>query len=74
MSIRAGAELVRKKRVSPVELTTEWLARIDRVNSALNSFFTITGDSILQQAREAEAGEMAGAAADALVILDCPLV
>jgi aspartyl-tRNA(Asn)/glutamyl-tRNA(Gln) amidotransferase subunit A len=55
MSIREVADLVRKKKVSPVELTTACLARIDRANPALNAFITITAESALQQAREAEA-------------------
>src|SRR6202521_633434 len=55
MSIREAADLVRKKKVSPVERTTACLARIDRLNPALNAFITITAESALQQAREAEA-------------------
>jgi aspartyl-tRNA(Asn)/glutamyl-tRNA(Gln) amidotransferase subunit A len=54
MSIREVADLVRKKKVSPVELTTACLARIDRFNPALNAFITITAESALSQAREAE--------------------
>jgi Asp-tRNA(Asn)/Glu-tRNA(Gln) amidotransferase A subunit family amidase len=38
MNIREVADLVRKKKVSPVELTTACLARIDRFNPALNAF------------------------------------
>src|SRR6266852_8443966 len=52
MSIREVADLVRKKKVSPVELTTACLARIDRLNPALNAFITITAESALEQARE----------------------
>jgi aspartyl-tRNA(Asn)/glutamyl-tRNA(Gln) amidotransferase subunit A len=55
MSLREVADLIRKKKVSPVELTTACLARIDRVNPALNAFITITAESALEQAREAEA-------------------
>jgi aspartyl-tRNA(Asn)/glutamyl-tRNA(Gln) amidotransferase subunit A len=55
MSIRDVADLVRKKKVSPVELSTACLARIDRFNPALNAFITITAESALEQAREAEA-------------------
>jgi aspartyl-tRNA(Asn)/glutamyl-tRNA(Gln) amidotransferase subunit A len=55
MSIREVADLVRKKKISPVELTAACLARIDRVNPALNAFITITAESALAQAREAEA-------------------
>src|SRR6266403_2879413 len=55
MSIREVADLIRKKKVSPVELTTACLARIDRINPALNAFITITAEPALEQAREAEA-------------------
>jgi aspartyl-tRNA(Asn)/glutamyl-tRNA(Gln) amidotransferase subunit A len=55
MSIREVADLIRKKKVSPVELTSACLARIDRVNPALNAFITITAAEALEQAREAEA-------------------
>src|ERR1700730_2274757 len=54
LTIREVAELVRKKKVSPMELTTACLARIDRFNPALNAFITITAESALEQAREAE--------------------
>lgn len=55
MSMREAADLIRAKKVSPVELTTACLARIDRFDSALNAFITITAESALKQAREAEA-------------------
>jgi aspartyl-tRNA(Asn)/glutamyl-tRNA(Gln) amidotransferase subunit A len=55
LSIREVSDLVRKKKVSPVELTTACLARIDRLNSPLNAFITITAESALKQAHEAEA-------------------
>ncbi len=49
------AALVRRKAVSPVELTQACLARIERLNPALNAFITITAEQALKQAREAEA-------------------
>jgi aspartyl-tRNA(Asn)/glutamyl-tRNA(Gln) amidotransferase subunit A len=55
MSIREAADFIRAKKVSPVELTTACLARIDRFNPALNAFITVTAESALKQAREAEA-------------------
>jgi aspartyl-tRNA(Asn)/glutamyl-tRNA(Gln) amidotransferase subunit A len=54
MNIGEVADLVRKKKVSPVELTTACLARIDRFNPALNAFITVTAELALEQAREAE--------------------
>jgi aspartyl-tRNA(Asn)/glutamyl-tRNA(Gln) amidotransferase subunit A len=46
---------VRSKKVSPVELTRECLSRIEQLNPKLNAFITVTADSALAQARQAEA-------------------
>jgi len=54
LSLGEASQLVRNKKVSPVELTQACLARIERLNSRLNAFITVTGDSALTQAREAE--------------------
>jgi aspartyl-tRNA(Asn)/glutamyl-tRNA(Gln) amidotransferase subunit A len=54
LSLREAADLVRKKKISPVGLTSACLARIDRFNPALNAFITILGESALEQARIAE--------------------
>src|SRR5438876_1541082 len=53
-SILEIAEQLKKRAVSPVELTRDCLHRIERLNSTLNAFITITGDSALGQARQAE--------------------
>jgi len=55
LSLREASALVRRKAVSPVELTEACLARIERLNPVLNAFITVTADQALQQAREAEA-------------------
>jgi len=60
LSLREAAEQIRKRKVSPVELTTACLARINQTNPALNAFITITAESALQQAHEAEAEVMRG--------------
>ena len=54
LSLREAAELVRRKRVSPVELTQACLTRIEELNPALNAFITVTADSALAEARQAE--------------------
>ena len=54
LSLREAAELIRKKQISPVELTNACLARIEKLNPVLNVFITITAESALAQAREAE--------------------
>lgn len=47
--------MLRRKALSPVELTQAFLARIERLNPSLNAFITVTEEQALQQAREAEA-------------------
>jgi len=54
-SILETSELLRKGTVSPVELTSECLTRIEKLNSKLNAFITVTAESALAQARQAEA-------------------
>ncbi|HXJ37934.1 MAG TPA: amidase family protein, partial [Bryobacteraceae bacterium] len=46
--------MLRHKAVSPVELVRAFLARIERLNPALNAFTTVTAEQALQQARQAE--------------------
>jgi aspartyl-tRNA(Asn)/glutamyl-tRNA(Gln) amidotransferase subunit A len=55
ISILETAELLRKRELSPVELTKNCLARIQKLNPALNAFITVTGELALAQARAAEA-------------------
>ena len=54
-SIPQISELLRQGSVSPVELTTDCLARIEKLNPKLNAFITVTAESALAQARQAEA-------------------
>ncbi len=46
--------MLRRKSVSPVELARAFVARIERLNPALNAFITVTAEQALQQARQAE--------------------
>lgn len=55
LSIREAGDLVRRKAISPVELTRACLQRIERLNPALNAFITVTAEQAMRQAREAEA-------------------
>ncbi len=48
------AELLRKRKISPLDLTNDCLARIEKLNPALNAFITVTADSAIAQARQAE--------------------
>ena len=55
LTLKEASELVRRKDVSPVELTQACLARIDRHEEAINAFITVTRDQALAAAREMEA-------------------
>ena len=54
-----------RREVSPVEVTQDCLARIERLNPVLNAFITILAESAMAEARRAEAeilrGEWRGA-------------
>ena len=52
--------LLRRRAVSPVELAQACIARIERVNPALNAFITVTAEEALRQAAEAEAEILRG--------------
>jgi aspartyl-tRNA(Asn)/glutamyl-tRNA(Gln) amidotransferase subunit A len=54
LSIREAGNLVRRKVISPVELTRACLERIERLNPALNAFITVTAEQAMAQARDAE--------------------
>jgi aspartyl-tRNA(Asn)/glutamyl-tRNA(Gln) amidotransferase subunit A len=54
-SILKTSELLRRKELSPVDLTKDCLARIEKLNPLLNAFITVTADSALAEAHRAEA-------------------
>lgn len=49
------AALIRRRRVSPLEVTRAVLARIERVNPRLNAYATVAAESALAAARRATA-------------------
>ncbi len=51
---------LRRREVSPVEITQDRLGRIERLNPALNAFITVMGESALAEARQAEAEILRG--------------
>jgi len=54
-SISELAPRLRRREISPIEITRACLERIERLNPALNAFITVTGESALAEARAAEA-------------------
>ena len=54
ISISEAAELLRQKKISPVDLATACLDRIEHLNPLLNAFITVTAESAMAQARVAE--------------------
>jgi aspartyl-tRNA(Asn)/glutamyl-tRNA(Gln) amidotransferase subunit A len=60
MSILKLSKQLRSRKISPVELTRDCLSAIEKLNPILNAFITVTADSALQQARQAEAEIQSG--------------
>lgn len=54
MSAREQGELVRSRRISPVELVRACLERIERYDGALRAYITVCADRALDEARQAE--------------------
>ena len=59
-SLASAAKAIRSKTVSPVELTQACLDRVDRHDSELHAFITVTAERALADARTAEQEIMAG--------------
>lgn len=55
ITISEASELIRRKEISPVEITRTCLARIDELNPTINAFITVMHESALAEARAAEA-------------------
>jgi aspartyl-tRNA(Asn)/glutamyl-tRNA(Gln) amidotransferase subunit A len=60
MPIRQLSELVRRKQVSPVELASTFLDRLDTLGPQYNAVVTVTRERAMQQARQAEREIVAG--------------
>jgi aspartyl-tRNA(Asn)/glutamyl-tRNA(Gln) amidotransferase subunit A len=55
LSVAEAAAEISAKRLSPVELTQAYLDRIAAINPTINAYITVTADSALAQAKQAEA-------------------
>jgi aspartyl-tRNA(Asn)/glutamyl-tRNA(Gln) amidotransferase subunit A len=54
-SIQEVSQRLRARAISPVDLTKDCLARIEKLNPILNAFITVTAESALAEALKAEA-------------------
>ncbi len=66
MGVAEGGELLRRKKLSPVEWTTACLDRIEKLNPRLNAFITVTAEQALADARRMESELQTGKARGAL--------
>src|SRR6059036_2073852 len=54
LSLTELSELIRSRKVSPVEVTRSILDRIEKLNPAYNAYITVTRDVAMKSAQEAE--------------------
>jgi aspartyl-tRNA(Asn)/glutamyl-tRNA(Gln) amidotransferase subunit A len=59
-TLKQASDLLRRREVSPVDLTQACLNRIERYNKSINAFITVTRDQALATAREIEAEQKSG--------------
>ena len=60
LTIAEAAQLIKSRKLSPVEYTDALLKRVVALDSQINAFITVTAELARQQARHAEAEIMAG--------------
>ena len=60
LSLMDASELLRARKLSPVELTNAILGRIESLNPVLNAFITVMGDQARADAQAAESEIMRG--------------
>jgi aspartyl-tRNA(Asn)/glutamyl-tRNA(Gln) amidotransferase subunit A len=60
LTIAAAAQLIKSRKLSPLEYADALLKRIESFDSQLNAFITVTAELARRQARQAEADIMAG--------------
>jgi aspartyl-tRNA(Asn)/glutamyl-tRNA(Gln) amidotransferase subunit A len=54
------AQMIRQKKISPVEVINSFIRRIEAINPQVNAFCTLTLDSAIKEAQQAEKDVMAG--------------
>src|SRR3954469_20937045 len=60
LTIAVASKLIAARKLSPVELTEAYLARIAKLDGLLDSFVTLTAERARAEAKAAEAAVMAG--------------
>ena len=65
MTLSEASDLVRSKKVSPVDLTKACLDRIARLNPNLNAFITVTAETALEEAQGGRGGSTCAGAGEA---------
>jgi len=54
LTISDLSELIRARKISPIEVTRSTLGRIDKLNPVFNAYITVTADLAMKSAQEAE--------------------
>jgi hypothetical protein len=54
LTISELSELIRTKKISPLEITRLMLQRIDKFNPVLNAYITVTSEQAMKSAQDAE--------------------
>jgi aspartyl-tRNA(Asn)/glutamyl-tRNA(Gln) amidotransferase subunit A len=54
LTLEDAAGLLRRRKISPVDLTKACIARIERLNPSLNAFITVTAERALSKAKALE--------------------
>ncbi len=54
LTVAELAAAIRRRELSPVQITAHYLDRMDRLNATIGAFFTITAELATEQAAEAE--------------------
>lgn len=65
-SIATVSKLIAEKKLSPLEITSSLLQKIEDKNCTLNAFITVSGEEAMQQASELEQEQMRGTIRSAL--------
>ena len=63
MTIHEASRMLKEKKISSVELTGDYLERINKLEPKVHAFVTVTEEQALEQARRADARIKAGDAA-----------